>query len=161
MFIIVFGVTGSGKTTIGTLLAKELGWQFYDADNFHPAANVEKMRQGIPLNDDDRIPWLAKLQALIRSYTDKGENAVLACSALRESYRQYLQAGGEVKFIYLKGDFVLIQQRLNNRRGHYMNPNLLQSQFNTLEEPRPEITVIDIAPTPALIVQAIRKELKI
>jgi gluconokinase len=161
MFIIVFGVTGSGKTTIGTLLAKELGWQFYDADNFHPAANVEKMRQGIPLNDDDRIPWLAKLQELIRSYTDKGENAVLACSALRESYRQYLQAGGEVKFIYLKGDFVLIQQRLNNRRGHYMNPNLLQSQFNTLEEPRPEITVIDIAPTPALIVQAIRKELKI
>jgi gluconokinase len=119
------------------------------------------MRQGIPLNDDDRIPWLAKLQELIRSYTDKGENAVLACSALRESYRQYLQAGGEVKFIYLKGDFVLIQQRLNNRRGHYMNPNLLQSQFNTLEEPRPEITVIDIAPTPALIVQAIRKELKI
>jgi gluconokinase len=161
MFIIVFGVTGSGKTTIGTLLAKELGWQFYDADNFHPVANVEKMRQGIPLNDDDRIPWLAKLQELIRSYTDKGENAVLACSALRESYRQYLQAGGEVKFIYLKGDFVLIQQRLNNRRGHYMNPTLLQSQFNTLEEPRPEITVIDIAPTPVLIVQAIRQELKI
>lgn len=161
MFIIVFGVTGSGKTTIGSLLARELGWEFFDADNFHPAANVEKMRQGIPLNDDDRVPWLAKLQDLIRTYSNNDQNGILACSALKESYRQYLQAGGEVKFIFLKGDFSLIQQRLNSRQGHYMNPNLLQSQFNTLEEPGPEITMVDITPTPDLIIRAIRQELKV
>ncbi len=161
MFIIVFGVTGSGKTTIGSMLAEELCWEFFDADNFHPAANVEKMRQGIPLNDQDRVPWLAQLQHLIRTYTDKGKNGVLACSALKESYRRFLQDGGEVKFIFLKGDFGLIQERLNNRRGHYMNPNLLQSQFSTLEEPGPGITIVDIAPMPSYIVQVIRQELKI
>ncbi len=103
MFIILFGVTGSGKTTVGSLLAATLDWKFYDADDFHPKANVEKMRQGIPLTDQDRMPWLAMLRERIQTSLNSGEHAVLACSALKESYRQYLYIADEVKFVHLKG----------------------------------------------------------
>lgn len=155
------GVTGSGKTTIGQMLAKGLGWKFYDADDFHPKANVEKMRQGIPLTDGDRIPWLKILGELVEACLRKGENAVLACSALKKSYREYLlKQDREVKLVYLKGDYDLIQKRLEGRRGHYMNPKLLASQFATLEEPEGGLTV-DISGEPGAIVALIRKELNL
>jgi gluconokinase len=161
MVLVVFGVSGSGKTTIGTRLAETMGWNFYDADNFHPAANVEKMSQGIPLTDADRIPWLDSLRELIKRCKATQENAVLACSALRDSYRKFLQTGGDVRFIYLKGDFNLIEQRLKSRTGHFMKPGLLTSQFKTLEEPKEDVIVVDVAPSPEEIVQTIVKQLLI
>jgi gluconokinase len=155
MVVILFGVTGSGKTTVGSLLSATLDWKFYDADDFHPKANVEKMRQGLPLTDEDRTPWLASLQNRIRKSLDEKEDAVLACSALKESYRHYLYISEEVKFVHLKGSFDLIRDRLSKRMGHYMNPGLLQSQFNTLEEPTTPVFVADIGQTPAEIVEDI------
>src|SRR5213593_4126543 len=135
MVVVLMGVTGSGKTTVGKLLSRELDWKYYDADDFHPSANVEKMRSGIPLEDADRKPWLETLRDLIRDCLDRGENAVLACSALKEDYRRLLLIDERVKLIYLKGNFELIQERLSQRRGHYMEPGLLKSQFASLEEP--------------------------
>jgi gluconokinase len=158
-FIILFGVTGAGKTTIGLLLAAELGWPFYDADDFHPAANVEKMRQGIPLTDVDRKPWLESLHHLIKTSLDEGKPGILACSALKESYREYLDVGEGVEYVYLRGDFPLIQQRLAGRVGHYMNPALLRSQFDALEEPRRGETIVSVDQPPAAVVGEIRREL--
>ena len=158
MVIVLMGVTGSGKTTIGRLLSKQLGWSYYDADDFHPSANVEKMHNGIPLNDQDRKPWLEALRNLIRNCLEHNESSVLACSALKESYRQYLLLDERVKLIYLKGDYELIKKRLNKRRGHYMNPKLLDSQFDTLEEPTDAISV-DVSSTPKQIVKTIRNAL--
>src|SRR5688500_16922313 len=111
MVLILMGVTGSGKTTVGTLLARELGWKYFDADDFHPRANVEKMGAGIPLDDDDRWPWLEALSKLIRGCIERGEDAVLACSALKKSYRSSLRVDESVKLIYLKGDYGLIKER--------------------------------------------------
>jgi len=158
MVIILMGVSGSGKTTIGRLLSKQLGWAYYDADDFHSAANVEKMHSGIPLNDEDRRPWLESLRKLIHKSLDHDENIVLACSALKESYREYLVLDERVRLVYLKGDYDLIQERLNERHGHYMNPKLLDSQFDTLEEPTDALTV-DVSSTPREIVKTIRKHL--
>lgn len=158
MVLIMMGVTGSGKTTIGQLLARQLNWKFFDADDFHPAANVAKMHAGIPLTDEDRQPWLESLHALVKGLLEKPTNGVLACSALRESYREYLCIDKEVKLIYLKGDYRLIEDRLRKRRHHFMNPDLLQSQFETLEEPKRGI-VIDISPPPKIIVKNIRARL--
>jgi gluconokinase len=158
-FIILFGVTGAGKTTIGLLLAAELGWPFYDADDFHPAANVEKMRQGIPLTDVDRKPWLESLHHLIKTSLDEGKPGILACSALKESYREYLDVGEGVEYVYLRGDFPLIQQRLAGRVGHYMNPALLRSQFDALEEPRRGETIVSVDQPPAAVVGEIRQKL--
>jgi gluconokinase len=158
MFVVLMGVTGSGKTTIGQLLSKELGWKYYDADDFHSQANVEKMKNGIPLNEDDRRPWLESLGKLVRNCLERGENAVLACSALKESYREFLLIDERVKLVYLKGDYALIQKRLNARRGHYMNPRLLDSQFETLEEPEGGLQV-DISLSPAEIVNTIKSDL--
>ncbi len=158
-FIILFGVTGAGKTTIGLLLAAELGWPFYDADEVHPAANVEKMRQGIPLTDGDRKPWLERLHQLIQTSLDEGKPGILACSALKESYREYLDVGEGVEYVYLRGDFPLIQQRLAGRVGHYMNPALLRSQFDALEEPRRGETIVSVDQPPAAVVGEIRQKL--
>ena len=158
MVIVLMGVTGSGKTTVGRLLARELGWEYYDADDFHPRANVEKMTSGIPLDDADRRPWLETLRDLIRSSLERGENAVLACSALKESYREYLLIDERVSLIYLKGDYGTIQKRLSERRGHYMNPKLLDSQFDTLEEPEQGVHV-DVSSSPDEIVHHIRNRL--
>lgn len=160
MVVVVMGVSGSGKTTVGRRLAGELGWSFYDADDFHPRANVEKMKGGVPLEDADRIPWLEILRDLIRDTLGRGENAVLACSALKESYRDYLLPDERVKLVYLKGDRELIRKRLSGRRGHFMNPALLDSQFATLEEPGQGVQV-DISATPAEIVKTIRSRLGI
>ena len=158
MIIILMGVSGCGKTTVGRLLAEELGWPFYDGDDFHPPANVEKMRAGIPLDDNDRDGWLTSLQHLIRQKIDAGQDAILACSALKQKYRDRLQQNrpDAVRFVYLKGDFVFIQRRLQNRR-HFMNPNLLQSQFDTLEEPA-EGLVADITQGSRAIVKTILHE---
>ena len=158
MVIVLMGVTGSGKTTVGSQLSEELGWSYYDADDFHPRANVEKMRSGTPLDDADRRPWLEALRDLIRNCLEQDESAVLACSALKGSYREYLLIDGRVRLIYLKGDYGLIQKRLSDRRGHFMNPGLLDSQFTTLEEPGREVHV-DVSSSPGEIVKTIRSRL--
>jgi gluconokinase len=161
MVVILFGVSGVGKTTIGKLLAHELNWKFYDADDFHPEANVRKMTNGIPLTDEDRTPWLDTLRNLIEKCLAESESAVLACSALRDSYRNYLKVNDDVKLIHLSGSYEQIQERLAKRKDHYMNPNLLKSQFVTLEEPAKDIVAVDITPAPEAIVEAIRKLLNI
>jgi gluconokinase len=155
MIIVLMGVTGSGKTTVGQLLAAELGWQYYDADDFHSPGNIEKMRRGIPLDDGDRRPWLETLRELIRSRLQRGENCVLACSALKRSYRDYVLLDEHVSLVYLKGTRELIQQRLSERRDHYMNPMLLASQFEILEEPEGALA-IDVSLSTTEIVKRIR-----
>lgn len=119
MIIILFGVSGIGKTTVGSLLAEDLGCLFYDADDFHPQSNIEKMKIGVSLNDDDRQDWLQTLRALINQSIIKGENAVLACSALKVKYREYLTVNDNVQFVLLKADFATIEERMNNREGHF------------------------------------------
>jgi gluconokinase len=120
VIVIVFGVSGAGKTTIGKLLAEELGWQFYEADDFHPRANIEKMRSGLPLTDEDRWPWLERLREQIMRSLAAKENAVLACSALKRMYREHLRVSGDMKFVFLRGDYALIERQLRRRRGHFM-----------------------------------------
>ena len=140
---VVMGVSGCGKSTVGQALAQRLDCPFYDGDDFHPAENVAKMSQGVPLNDDDRAPWLNRLADLIEDHLGKGETAVLACSALKERYRQQLQRDQKkVIFVYLKGSFDLIWQRMQQREGHYMKAALLQSQFDALEEPDWDTAVV-------------------
>src|SRR4051812_23549356 len=160
MFVVLMGVAGSGKTTVGHLLAERTGATFYDADDFHPRANVEKMQSGIPLTDEDRWPWLEALRSLIVSCLERGERAVLACSALKEEYREYLQVDGDVRVIYLKGDYSLIEKRLKNRQGHFMKQGLLESQFEALEEPRHALYVEVNAP-PEKIVETIKDRLNL
>lgn len=156
MIAIVMGVTGSGKTTVGRLLAEQLGWEFADADDFHPRANVEKMERGVPLNDEDRAPWLDGLRVQIMNWIANGQSAVLACSALKRNYRQELSVGREVRFVYLKGSPELIAKRLRLRRGHFADEKILAGQFADLEEPETAVTV-DIAQTPEKIVAEIRE----
>jgi gluconokinase len=158
MIAIVMGVTGSGKTTVGRLLAEQLGWTFADADDFHPRANVEKMERGVPLNDDDRAPWLDRLRAQVMNWIANGQSAVLACSALKRNYRQELSVGPEVRFVYLKGSPELIAQRLRLRRGHFADEKILAGQFADLEEPETAVTV-DISRTPEKIAAEIRERL--
>jgi gluconokinase len=144
VIVIIFGVSGAGKTTVGKLLAGELGWNFIEADDFHTAANIEKMRSGRPLTDEDRWPWLERLREEIKRLVAAGENAVLACSALKRAYRDRLRVSNEVKFVFLRGDFARVQKQLRSRPAHFMNPALLQSQFDDLEEPRPDEDVLTI-----------------
>jgi gluconokinase len=158
-FIIVMGVAGCGKTTVGELLAKHLGWQFYDADGFHPAENVAKMANGMPLTDSDRAPWLAALHALISTSLKENRPAVLACSALKESYRQQLLDGNDgVQIVYLKGTYELIWSRISQRKDHYMKPQMLRSQFDTLEEPTNALTFDVMLPVDE-IVQGIMEQI--
>ena len=159
MVVIICGVAGSGKSVIGRLLAEELGWRFYDADDFHSPAHVEQMRRGVPLTDADRSPWLERLRGLIGQSLAQGEDAVLACSALKESYRQHLLVGDGLRLVYLKGEYHLIAERLRRRRGHFMNPGLLRSQFEDLEEPGGEAVVVELGASPRELVRAIRRGL--
>jgi len=141
------GVSGSGKTTVGEALAQRLGWIFFDADDFHPAENIMKMRNGIPLTDADRTPWLDALHQLLSSTLAAGRHPILACSALKQQYRvQLLQGLDGMDLIFLKGTFDLIWSRMSARQGHYMKPEMLRSQFATLEEPQ-HVFVLDISMT--------------
>lgn len=143
MIIVVMGVCGCGKTAVGSALAMKNGWVFFDADDFHPAANVEKMRSGIPLTDEDRWPWLDRLVSEVGAVEARGGIPVLACSALRQVYRDRLARAGDVRFVHLKGDRATIAARLDDRDHQYMPASLLDSQFATLEDPADAI-VIDV-----------------
>ena len=157
MVIILMGVSGVGKTTVGELLAKDLDWPFHEGDDHHPPDNVLKMAQGIPLIDEDRWPWLDAIHDLITSVIAAGKNAVITCSALKQEYRHRLvkEQRGKVLFVYLNGDYELIRHRLADRTGHFMNADLLESQFHILEEPEGTIT-IDVTGEPREIVDAIK-----
>ena len=141
MIVVVMGVAGAGKTTIGKLLAEQLGWMFVDADDFHSAENVEKIRQGVGLDESDREPWLEAIRTAELRWTSERQDVVLACSALRQAYREKLDIGPEVRFVYLKATRELTTRRLLSRRGHFANPLLVASQFDTLEEPHDVFTV--------------------
>ena len=156
MIVVIMGVTGSGKTTVGVLLAKSLGWRFIEADDFHSPDNVEKMRRGEPLTDADREPWLARLAANLKELDAGRESAVLACSALKHSYRETLRSSGaDVRFVYLRVTRSEATERVQDRRGHFMPSSLVDSQFDTLEEPS-EALDVDASKTPEVIVEEIR-----
>ena len=162
--IVVMGVSGSGKTTVGSLLAASLDWQFAEGDSFHPATNVAKMQQGIPLTDADRWPWLDAIAAWMEMRRAAGERCVVTCSALRRAYRECLARGrSDVCFVYLQADYDLVARRMTARKGHYMPVSLLRSQFETLEEPGPEENplVFAIEAAPAEIVARIVTELQL
>lgn len=160
MIVVLMGVSGSGKTTVGKALAGRLGWAFLDADDFHPEANVAKMSRGEPLTDEDRRPWLDAVRERLELAGDRREQVVLACSALKHSYRDYLRQTEppQVRFVYLEGSEELIRQRLAKRQGHFMPPGLLHSQFEALEPPADAIR-IDVSPPPEVIADRIRAAL--
>jgi gluconokinase len=159
--VVMMGVSGSGKTTIADGVAQRLGWKLLEGDKFHPAANVEKMSHGIPLTDEDRWPWLRAIAAEIDTMRAQGESAVVACSALKRAYRDILVGDRpDVILVYLRGDRDLIGARMAARKGHFMPPALLDSQFATLEEPGPDEhpIIVSVAPPPEEIVdEAVRK----
>jgi gluconokinase len=158
-FFIIMGVSGCGKTNVGQSLAAQLGWDFYDADDFHPTENVAKMAQGIPLNDSDRAPWLAVLHDLISSSLKKDRPGVLACSALKERYRQQLlNDNADVQLVYLKGSYDLIWSRMSARKDHYMKPHMLRSQFETLEEPQNALTVEISMPVEEIVKEILKHQ---
>jgi len=161
--IVVMGVSGAGKSSVGQALAAQLGAGFIDGDTLHPEANVRKMASGVPLTDDDRWPWLDRLREQIEQLLSAGENAVLACSALKRAYRDRLRVSDEVKFVFLRGDYALVEKQLRSRRGHFMNAALLQSQFDDLEEPQADEHALTVAlgRTPEEIVEEIEAKLRL
>jgi len=161
MMLVLIGVSGCGKTTIGEILARRTGWPLYDADAFHSAESIAKMRGGIALQDADRWPWLDSMHAMLAEKFSRGESVLLACSALKQKYRDRLAQGGlPLRWVYLKGDFALIHRRLEARKNHYMKAGLLESQFAALEEPR-DALVVDISATPEAIADEILRRLQL
>ena len=158
MIVVVMGVSGSGKTVVGQALATDFGWPFFDADDFHPEANVAKMAAGTPLTDADRWPWLDRLVAEMKAIEERGANAVLACSALRQAYRDRIRRAGDVRYVHLSGDHDTIAARLAARKNHYMPPTLLASQLATLEAPTDAI-VVDVRDAVPVQVAKIRAAL--
>jgi len=157
------GVSGCGKSTIASLLAQRLGWIFFDADDFHPAENVAKMKAGIPLNDDDRAPWLERLHDLLASEQNAGRHPIIACSALKDRYRAVLRKNlPNLVVIYLRGTEELIRSRMESREGHFMPPALLKSQFEALEEPEasPSVWFADLMQSPEEIVESLLKRME-
>jgi gluconokinase len=163
VIVIVFGVSGAGKTTIGKLLAKRLGWRFLEADDFHPRGNIEKMRDGLPLMDKDRWPWLKLLREQIERSLAANENAVIACSALKRKYRERLRVSNDVKFVLLRGDYALVEKQLHSRRGHFISSDLLRSQFADLEEPESDedAVTIELGRAPEELVEEIETKLRL
>ncbi|MEF8939200.1 MAG: gluconokinase [Salinivenus sp.] len=161
MVVVLMGVSGSGKTTVGTRLAEALGWTFADGDDFHPSANVEKMRRGEPLTDADRWPWLRALRDYIGERLANDAPAVVACSALKAAYREVLLGDNPgAKLVYLRGGYTLIRRRMEARPDHFFNAEMLDSQFEALEEPAPdEALIVDIDAPPDEIVDTIRRRL--
>jgi gluconokinase len=156
VIVIVMGVTGSGKTTVGRAVAARLGWAFHDADEYHPDENVARMRSGVPLTDEDRRPWLRRLQELTTRHAREGTDAVLACSALRQRYRERLlpavpEPHRLVRFFYLRVGRELAADRVSRRRDHFMAATLVQSQFDALEEPLDALVIDAALPVPALV----------
>jgi carbohydrate kinase (thermoresistant glucokinase family) len=161
MVLILMGPMGCGKTAIGRMLAEKLGWPFYDADDFHPEENVEKMRAGIALSDEDRRLWLEKLRGHIQRWLKEKENTILACSALKQAYRDILGVDQRtVRTVYLKGSYPLLRKRIEERQHPYMDKGLLRSQLDALEEPKDGLRV-DISATPETIVSTIIQNLKL
>lgn len=162
MILVLMGVSGSGKTTVGIALAERLGWPFVDGDDFHPPANVDKMARGEPLTDADRWPWLQTVRSFIDERIERGESTIIACSALKQAYRTVLRDGAEdaVRFVYLRGDFDLIRERMRRRKNHFFDADLLASQFDALEPPNSDDAItVDIDQPPDAIVDAIVDEL--
>lgn len=160
MIVILMGVSGAGKTTVGEVLARRTGWPLHDADDFHSPENIAKMRSGVPLTDEDRWPWLDRLNAILRDTERKGGSAILACSALKQRYRDRLAQGlTDPRFVHLRGSFELIRQRIDARKGHYMTGQLLESQFAALESPQDALTV-DVGGTPEDIAEQVWRGLE-
>lgn len=158
--VLVMGVSGSGKSTIAEGVAKTLGWQYFDADDYHRQANIDKMASGNPLNDSDRMPWLRNLHTLIKENLAQGKPCTLACSALKESYRDILKQDG-LAIVYLQGDFETIWERMQEREGHYMKAEMLHSQFDALEEPSEDTAlIVSLKQTPEAMITEIVKHLK-
>lgn len=163
MIILLMGPAGSGKTTVGKLLAAQLSWEFADGDDFHPPANITKMSQGIPLTDEHRLPWLQSIRNAMQQWQAHGKSAVVTCSALKRSYRDLLGIGSnakDTKLVYLKGTYDLLLDRLHSRTGHYMKEQMLTSQLADLEEPNDALS-IDISKSPEQIVSEIRAQLNV
>ena len=158
--VFMTGVSGSGKSLIGQLLARKFQWPYFEGDDFHSLQNKKKMKLGVPLTDEDRLPWLEKLNEVAVSQTDTG--AVISCSALKEKYRAILRKGipvSKICWVFLDGTYEIISKRMEQRKGHFMPTHLLQSQFDILEKPK-EAIVIDVSETPETIVAMIQKELQ-
>lgn len=153
------GVSGSGKTTVGQLLAKKLGWSFYEGDDFHSTGNVSKMLGGVPLRHEDRIPWLLAIHQLVHDLISQSQHAVITCSALKQTYRRLITEGHpQVSLVYLRGNYALLHPRLQSRTDHFMKADLLASQFTALEEPH-DVPFIDVSQAPEVIVEQIKRML--
>lgn len=160
MVILIMGVSGSGKTTIGQMLAAQLNWPFVDGDSLHSAANIAKMSAGIPLTDEDRKPWLLALEGVMQGWITGQKSGIIASSALKDKYRQLLVTSPEIKVVYLRGTYDLIYSRMQHRPGHYMKADMLKSQFAALEEPA-DALIVDIALPVEQIVATIRQHLTV
>ena len=158
MVILLMGTTGAGKTTIGKLLAARLNWTFLDADDFHPPANIEKMHNGIPLTDADRWPWLKNIHTELQRLANAGKSAVLACSALKQSYRDLLSAALDLRVVYLRGSYDVMRQHIESRHGHFAGESILAGQFADLEEPH-DALILDVSHSAAQLVGEVISEL--